>query len=77
MDYDAATCEPYTYAVTYPDSDAAAVPARPGLQTDLHLPRAPEPAQPGLHDERLDADADVDGRRERATSDRAAVKEKP
>ena len=52
-------------------------PGRPGLQTDLHLPRAPEPAQPGLHDERLDADADVDGRRERATSDRAAVKEKP
>ena len=46
------------------------------LQADLHLPRAAEPAKPGLHDERLDDDADVDGRRKRSVDGGAAVKVK-
>src|ERR1019366_8214066 len=48
-------------------------PGRPGLQADLHLPRAAEPAQPVLHDERLDADADVDERHKRATNGGATM----
>ena len=50
--------------------------ARPGLQAHLHVPRAAEPAKPGLHDERLDDDADVDGRRKRSVDGGAAVKVK-
>ena len=63
--------------IIHPDADANPRRGFSCLQADLHLPRAAEPAQPGLHDERLDADADVDGGRERAARDHAAMKEKP
>ena len=85
--YEYADANAYSYSIAYvglrhavANGHADTAPRRglSCLQADLHLPRAAEPAQPVLHHERLDADADVDGGCERATNGGAgAMKGKP
>ena len=85
--FEYADANAYSYAIAYvglrhavANGHADTAPRRglSCLQADLHLPRTAEPAQPVLHDERLDADADVDERHERAADCGAgAMKGKP
>jgi hypothetical protein len=83
--YEYADSNTYSYSIAYVGLRHAVADGHPDsaprrglscLQADLHLPRAPEPAKPGLHDERLDDDTDVDGRRKRSVDGGAAVKVK-